>query len=206
MSCSSNFPQLASDRRSSRWTPIPPPAACLGTSVPHLMASCAAVMEPIPRYNPIYYPVPPKPVLVKQSPAYHRSVFLERPLFGALLFENENSDARDHCANERTFLSWLRLSVYMAIVSVAILISFHLKHQPTPLERRAALPFGIIFWLLSLACLVSGTSNYIKTVTKYSRKQALVQTGWKTQVVFTVVASAIVAACVLFLSTNAGTR
>lgn len=81
------------------------------------------------------------------------------------------------------FLSWLRLAIYMAVVSVAILISFHLKSQPTPLERRIALPFGIIFWFLALACLASGTANYIKTVQKYSKRQALVQTGWKTQVV-----------------------
>ncbi|KAF2094904.1 hypothetical protein NA57DRAFT_45501 [Rhizodiscina lignyota] len=154
------------------------------------------------RYNPIYNPFPAKPVLVKQSNAYDRTAFTERPLLGSLLFDNNDSDARDHCANERTFLSWLRLSMYMAIVAVAIVISFHLKHQPTDTERRVALPFGIIFWLLSLACLVSGLANYIKTVTRYSQRMALVQTGWKTQVVFTVVAAAIVAACVLFLSTN----
>jgi hypothetical protein len=29
------------------------------------------------------------------------------------------------------FLSWLRLSVYMAIVSVAIVMSFHLKTKPS---------------------------------------------------------------------------
>ena len=81
------------------------------------------------------------------------------------------------------FLSWLRLAIYMAVVSVAILISFHLKSQPSPLERRIALPFGIVFWLLALACLASGTANYVKTVKKYSKRQALVQTGWKTQVV-----------------------
>lgn len=62
---------------------------------------------------------------------YDRTVFTARPYLGVLLFENNASDARDHCANERTFLSWLRLSIYMAIVSVAIIISFHLKHQPT---------------------------------------------------------------------------
>ncbi|KAG9681172.1 hypothetical protein KCU81_g1173, partial [Aureobasidium melanogenum] len=146
-----------------------------------------------------------KPVLVNQRPTYDRHVFVERPLLSALLFDNVDSDARDHCANERTFLSWLRLAIYMAVVSVAILISFHLKSQPTPLERRIALPFGIIFWFLALACLASGTANYIKTVQKYSKRQALVQTGWKTQVVFTIVATSIVAACVLFLSTNAGT-
>lgn len=118
----------------------------------------------------------------------HRSpeqshLLLSRPLLAPLLFPNESSDARDHCANERTFLSWLRLSIYMSVVSVAIVISFHLKSQPTSFERRLALPFGMVFWLLSLACLASGCANYVKTVTKYSRRQALVQSGWKTQVV-----------------------
>ena len=112
----------------------------------------------------------------------------------------------------------------MAVVSVAIVISFHLKSQPTSVEKRIALPVGLLFWLLSLACLISGFSNYVKTVRKYARRKALVQSGWKTQVVcelqfyavevpsyqlanskkiFTIVACAIVAACVLFLSTNA---
>ncbi len=69
----------------------------------------------------------------------------------------------------------------MAIVSIAIVVSFHLKAQPTPLELRMAQPLGIIFWFLSLACLALGFGNYIKTVNKYSRRAAIVQTGWKTQ-------------------------
>jgi uncharacterized membrane protein YidH (DUF202 family) len=121
---------------------------------------------------------------------------------GALLFENTTSDARDHCANERTFLSWLRLSMYLAVVAVAIIISFHFREQPTVLERRMALPLGIIFWLLSLTCLVNGFANYARTVMKYSRKAALVQSGWKTQVVFTVVGTVILGSCILFLSTD----
>ncbi|KAK5696555.1 hypothetical protein LTR97_007858 [Elasticomyces elasticus] len=157
-------------------------------------------------YNPLYNPLKSRPVLVHQRNDYDRHVFIERPYFGPLLFDNDDSDARDHCAAERTFLSWLRLATYMAIVAVAIMISFHLKHQPTDIERRLALPFGIIFWFLALACLFSGLSNYISAVNKYSRRQALVQTGTGTQVVFTVVATAIIAACVLFLSTNATTR
>lgn len=71
----------------------------------------------------------------------------------------------------------------MAVVSVAIMISFHLKNKPTDIEVKLSLPFGLIFWLLSVACLASGLSNYIKTVTKYSQRQALVQSGWKTQLV-----------------------
>ncbi|KAF2637064.1 hypothetical protein P280DRAFT_492691 [Massarina eburnea CBS 473.64] len=157
-------------------------------------------------YRPFYNFWAPTPVLVKQDNENERVVFKESPWLGVLLFDNDSSDARDHAANERTFLSWLRLAVYMAIVSVAITISFHLKSQPTALEKRFSLPFGIIFWVLSVACLISGLANYIKTVAQYSRRTALVQTGWKTQVVFTIVATTIVAACVLFLSTNAQTR
>ncbi|KAI7350012.1 hypothetical protein KC336_g22614 [Hortaea werneckii] len=93
----------------------------------------------------------------------------------------------------------------MAVVAIAILISFHLKHSASDVEKRVALPLGLIFWGLSLACLVSGLSNYVKTVNRYSRRQALVQSGVGTQVVFTVVACAIIAACILFLSTNATT-
>ncbi|PBP17395.1 hypothetical protein BUE80_DR011827 [Diplocarpon rosae] len=130
------------------------------------------------------------------------SIFCVAPFLGPLLFDNTDSDARDHCANERTFLSYLRLSVYMAIVSIAIVVSFHLKLQPSALELRMAKPLGIIFWLLSLSCLALGFGNYIKTVNKYSRRAAIVQTGWKTQSVLTMIAFSIVAVCILFLATN----
>jgi hypothetical protein len=83
--------------------------------------------------------------------------------------------------NLLAFLSYLRLSVYMAVVSIAIVISFHLKSEPTPLELRMARPLGIIFWFLSISCLALGFGNYVKTVSKYSRRTAIVQTGWKTQ-------------------------
>ncbi|KAF2869849.1 hypothetical protein BDV95DRAFT_89230 [Massariosphaeria phaeospora] len=153
-----------------------------------------------------FYIFQSKPVLVNQDNDYDRAVFIERPLFGALLFDNNASDARDHAANERTFLSWLRLSVFLAIVSTAITMSFHLKDKASAMEKKIALPLGIIFWLLAVVCLMTGLSNYIETVSRYSRRTALVQAGWKTQMVFTVVAISIVTACILFLSTNANTR
>ncbi|KAK5449957.1 hypothetical protein LTS15_008530 [Exophiala xenobiotica] len=130
-------------------------------------------------------------------------LFFLQPLWAPLLFSNTSSDARDHCANERTFLSWLRLAVYMAVVSIAIFVNFHLKHQPTPLEEKLSHPLGIIFWVLSLACLVSGMANYMRTVAGYAGRRALVQSGVKTQIVFGVVATAIVAACGLFLGAEA---
>ncbi len=108
----------------------------------------------------------------------------------------------------------------MAIVSVAIVSSFHLRNQPTKLERRVALPLGLIFWVSALACLASGFANYIKAVTKYSRRTAIVQSGWKTQAVrwmlrmlkgapltytqvFTFVAITLITSCLILLSTSA---
>ncbi|KAJ5611311.1 hypothetical protein N7510_008030 [Penicillium lagena] len=166
----------------------------------------APVIQPRPvgprSYNILVDPVHTKPVLVEEHIEDQTHIFLSRPYLGALLFENQSSDARDHCANERTFLSWLRLSMYLAVVSLAIIISFHFTNEPTPLERHMALPLGIVFWLLSLTCLANGFANYTRTVMKYSRKAALVQSGWKTQVVFTVVGTAILGSCILFLSTD----
>lgn len=85
----------------------------------------------------------------------------------------------------------------MAVVSVALVLSFHLKHQPTDIELRMAKPLGAIFWVLSVASLILGLGNYIsksrqlymamcdaycaETVNKYSRRAAIVQTGWRTQ-------------------------
>ncbi|KAH6668552.1 hypothetical protein F5X68DRAFT_265298 [Plectosphaerella plurivora] len=126
------------------------------------------------------------------------SAFWAYPL-GPLLFQNETSDARDHCANERTFLSYLRLSVYMAVVSVAIVLSFHLKNEPSDFELRMAKPLGIVFWILAVSCLFLGVGNYIKTVEKYSRKAAIVQTGWKTQMLLSIIALCIVGTCVVLL-------
>ncbi|KAK1831398.1 hypothetical protein QBC39DRAFT_259064 [Podospora conica] len=130
------------------------------------------------------------------------SAFCLPPLLGPLIFDNENSDCRDHCANERTFLSYLRLSIYMAIVSVAIILSFHLRKTATEIELRMAKPLGAIFWVLSVACLGVGMANYINTVNKYSRRAAMVQTGWKTQSVMAIVALSIVGSCITLLVIN----
>ncbi|KAK0715720.1 hypothetical protein B0H67DRAFT_490207, partial [Lasiosphaeris hirsuta] len=130
------------------------------------------------------------------------SAFCLPPLFGPLIFDNESSDCRDHCANERTFLSYLRLSIYMAIVSVAIVLSFHLRQTASDIELRLAMPLGGIFWVLSVACLGVGVSNYINTVNKYSRRAAIVQTGWKTQIIMAIIALCIIASCVTLLVIN----
>ncbi|KAK8090932.1 hypothetical protein PG994_000437 [Apiospora phragmitis] len=154
---------------------------------------CGGALSPSKLGKPIEYP---RDLVPSENP------FWSWPFLGPLLLENESSDARDHCANERTFLSYLRLSIYMAILSVAIVVSFHLRSQPSALELRIAKPLGIIFWILAFACLMVGfgnyTSSYIhppcpgllqtvddlpETVNKYANRTAIVQSGWITQTV-----------------------
>jgi hypothetical protein len=50
----------------------------------------------------------------------------------------------------------------MAVVSVAITLSFHLKSQPSQIERKMAKPLGAVFWVLSVATLLVGLGNYIR--------------------------------------------
>lgn len=50
----------------------------------------------------------------------------------------------------------------MAVVAVAIVLSFHLKTRPSDAELRMAKPLGLIFWGLSVACLLVGLGNYIR--------------------------------------------
>ncbi|KAK1766670.1 hypothetical protein QBC33DRAFT_539752 [Phialemonium atrogriseum] len=124
------------------------------------------------------------------------------PFSAPLLFENETSDARDHCANERTFLSYLKFSVYMAVVSVAIVLSFHLRHKASDIELRMAKPLGTVFWVLSVACLCLGIANYTRTINKYGRRAAIVQTGWKTQLIMAVIALVILGTSIALLVVN----
>ncbi|KAK4039108.1 hypothetical protein C8A01DRAFT_36941 [Parachaetomium inaequale] len=131
-----------------------------------------------------------------------QNVFCLPPLLGPLLFDNEQSDCRDHCANERTFLSYLRLSIYMSIVAVAIVLSFHLRKAASDVELRMAKPLGAVFWALSVSCLGVGVANYTRTVHKYSRRAAIVQSGWKTQAVMGAIAACIVGSCVTLLVVN----
>lgn len=48
----------------------------------------------------------------------------------------------------------------MAVVSVAIVLSFHLRHKASDIELRMAKPLGTVFWVLSVACLCLGIANY----------------------------------------------
>ncbi|GAO49418.1 hypothetical protein G7K_3568-t1 [Saitoella complicata NRRL Y-17804] len=105
------------------------------------------------------------------------------------------SSARDHCANERTFLSWLRLSLTLTLVGLAFVLKFDLNaiDEPSHEERTLALPLGYTFIALAILSVGVGLANYLRLLSLLVRKAAIVQPNkWITGVAFgigTVIAS-----------------
>ncbi|TGZ77847.1 hypothetical protein EX30DRAFT_343747 [Ascodesmis nigricans] len=149
---------------------------------------------------------PPDPVVVSDLPKSHSLLLAgTAPLITPLVFENTASDARDHCANERNFMSFLRLSIYLYIVGLALLFSFSfsLVDPPTEMEKRLSLPMGIVFICLSLGCLAMGGGQYLGTVRKYGKRKAIVESGRVARSGLVLVAGAICASCIVLVVTGA---
>ncbi|CAO3626034.1 unnamed protein product [Cunninghamella blakesleeana] len=74
------------------------------------------------------------------------------------LLENKASVARDHLANERTFLAWLRTSLSLITVGVAISQLFHL--HPTDRSILIGKIMGGVFVGLSILFLYFANIRY----------------------------------------------
>ncbi|KII90940.1 hypothetical protein PLICRDRAFT_174292 [Plicaturopsis crispa FD-325 SS-3] len=102
--------------------------------------------------------------------------FLQRWTWSpALLLENTGSVARDHLASERTFLAYVRTSLALSSMGVALTqlfsISFSTTNgdsvspnaspvQQSPALRRYASPLGAVIILFGISVLALGTSRY----------------------------------------------
>jgi hypothetical protein len=68
--------------------------------------------------------------------------------------------------------------MYMSIVAVAIVLSFHLRKTASDIELRMAKPLGAIFWVLSVSCLGVGIANYTSTCSPPFFATPLLLKGW----------------------------
>ncbi|KAE8442329.1 hypothetical protein EG329_003462 [Mollisiaceae sp. DMI_Dod_QoI] len=74
-------------------------------------------------YSPFGIPIRGAPVFIDEHQG-DENVFCLPPFFGPLLFANKDSDARDHCANERSTSSVLLLLLLLLLADLEALTNF----------------------------------------------------------------------------------
>ncbi|CEP10680.1 hypothetical protein [Parasitella parasitica] len=84
----------------------------------------------------------------------------------SFMLENKAATARDHLANERTFLAWLRTSLSLITVGVAITQLYHLvppgeNNQVT--HAKAGKSLGAAFVVFSIVFLYFANARYFHT-------------------------------------------
>jgi putative membrane protein len=90
------------------------------------------------------------------------------PSWEAPVVENSNR-ARDHLANERTFLAWVRTSVAIVVFGFAIGRFAIAMRQLTEFQGRGSRTTGFSVWmgmsaiLAGVALMVAGLARYRKT-------------------------------------------
>ncbi|KAM9940451.1 hypothetical protein OXX80_000082 [Metschnikowia pulcherrima] len=84
--------------------------------------------------------------------------------YASLRLENSGAVARDHMANERTFLAWLRTSLSLVTIGIGIVQLLKLKNESEDLSRYAK-PLGASFVFIGIMTLVMGTLRYFRVQT-----------------------------------------
>lgn len=92
---------------------------------------------------------------------------------------NEGSIARDHLANERTYLAWLRTGLGSAALGAAVI-------KLLTAEGVRATVGGAAFILLGMAFIVLGTVRYNRV--RRALEDGMVQIAWISPIVIGVVA------------------
>ncbi|TNY22436.1 hypothetical protein DMC30DRAFT_415102 [Rhodotorula diobovata] len=146
------YPALATPRGqqgpfSTERPPSPPPTTSSSARSLRLRngksrADDAPVPPPPPPPPPVDADLDPAPASTGARPQPEASAPRTRKKWGGLVFELENrgSVARDHLAGERTFLAWLRTSLGLASIGIAITQLFRLPSTTTTTTTSSSLP------------------------------------------------------------------
>ncbi len=99
--------------------------------------------------------------------------------WGEFVNENVNSNpnrARDHLANERTFLAWMRTGAAIVVFGFAIGRFSIAMRQLTALEGHAVRTAGMSVWMGSIA-IVAGVALVVAGLVRYRKTRAQLDSG-----------------------------
>ncbi|KAK9447054.1 uncharacterized protein V1518DRAFT_422106 [Limtongia smithiae] len=128
------------------------------------------------------------------------------PYFHSVILRNDPCDGRDYMANERNYLSWMRLAAAFAGTSFAFILNFYIPPgrsifgpdgipvEPS-LQNRGSLAWAIIFLLCAIGCVVWGFLCYIEHMLHVGRRRLLLQFSWHSLVFFSLTCVAMFTAC-----------
>lgn len=85
---------------------------------------------------------------------------------GSLRLPYKGTAARDHLANERTFLAWLRTSLGLASLGITILQLQKLKGYKTKMDKAV----GLCFICAAIVTLLIGTLRFFSIQTHLSKE------------------------------------
>lgn len=88
----------------------------------------------------------------------------------------DSNRARDHLANERTFLAWVRTGVAVVVFGFAIGRFSIAIRQLSLIEGRAASTSGLSVWL-GLVAIVAGVVLTVAGLARYRQTRAQLESG-----------------------------
>ncbi|KAL7412903.1 hypothetical protein BDY24DRAFT_391517 [Mrakia frigida] len=123
------------------------------------------------------------------------------------LLVNNGSCCRDYLGTERTALSYLRLTLILSLLSTALVAKVRLPSPESSLrgpsadslEDLVSLPLGIVFAVLALLSLFSGTRVYWMGIRGLRDGKGFVGAGKLNTLVLVLVALGIVTSIVILI-------
>ncbi|KAF8311555.1 hypothetical protein DL93DRAFT_1387937 [Clavulina sp. PMI_390] len=86
--------------------------------------------------------------------------------------KNVGSTARDACAIERNFLSYLRLGILLSLLSSSLLLNARISNTTSTEPVQAQLPLGTLFFVASLLATFSGWWAYRLALKEFLKQKA----------------------------------
>ncbi|KAI9145521.1 hypothetical protein BKA69DRAFT_1121353 [Paraphysoderma sedebokerense] len=121
---------------------------------------------------------------------------LYKQVIPTLYLKNEGSVARDHLANERTFLAWVRSSLGAVVVGIAVVQIFRVSRDEQNAARYGK-PLGATFIAIGILFLLIAIMRYFQ-VQKWLIEGQFPATRW--DVILTTVATVSIVVAVLVVT------